>query len=154
MLDVIVRLIGRQGRSVEVAVRLPDITENDEGKVLMVKNGVPAWGKMPIQYIESTSTNPDEIVVLRDLESGSYVLNGTFTPYAGSNRYVKITSDLIVNVVKGKLSGVPTSHLQIFYPVNNVVQFLDLTDESYTRTDVPLNQLLERVATLEEASTT
>ena len=153
MLDVIVRII--KGGVIDVSVvRLPDITEADEGKILMIKDGLPAWGKMPIKYVESVSSNSEDILSLRDLESGCYVLYGTFTPYAGSNRYVKFTSDLVVNVIKGTLSGVGTSHLQVFYPVNNVVQFLDITDESYTKTDVKLNELLTRVSTLESASGT
>lgn len=153
MLDVIVRII--RGGVIDMAVvRLPDITEEDEGKVLMVKNGLPAWGKMPIKYVESVSDNAADVLSLRDLESGCYVLYGTFTPYAGSNRYVKFTSDLVVNVIKGTLSGVGTSHIQVFYPVNNVVQFLDITDASYTKTDVKLNELLTRVSALESASST
>lgn len=153
MLDVIVRII--RGGGIDMAVvRLPDITEEDEGKVLMVKNGLPAWGKMPIKYVESVSDNAADVLSLRDLESGCYVLYGTFTPYAGSNRYVKFTSDLVVNVIKGTLSGVGTSHIQVFYPVNNVVQFLDITDASYTKTDVKLNELLTRVSALESASST
>lgn len=153
MLDVIVRII--RGGGIDMAVvRLPDITEDDEGKVLMVKNGLPAWGKMPIKYVESVSDNAADVLSLRDLESGCYVLYGTFTPYAGSNRYVKFTSDLVVNVIKGTLSGVGTSHIQVFYPVNNVVQFLDITDASYTKTDVKLNELLTRVSALESASST
>lgn len=153
MLDVIINII--KGGVIDVSVvRLPDITEADEGKILMIKDGLPAWGKMPIKYVESVSSNSEDILSLRDLESGCYVLYGTFTPYAGSNRYVKFTSDLVVNVIKGTLSGVGTSHLQVFYPVNNVVQFLDITDESYTKTDVKLNELLTRVSTLESASGT
>lgn len=153
MLDVIVRII--RGGVIDMAVvRLPDITEEDEGKVLMVKNGLPAWGKMPIKYVESVSDNAADVLSLRDLESGCYVLYGTFTPYAGSNRYVKFTSDLVVNVIKGTLSGVGTSHIQVFYPVNNVVQFLDITDASYTKTDVKLNELLTRVSALESAGST
>lgn len=153
MLDVVINII--KGGVINVSVvRLPDITEADEGKILMIKDGLPAWGKMPIKYVESVSSNSEDILSLRDLESGCYVLYGTFTPYAGSNRYVKFTSDLVVNVIKGTLSGVGTSHLQVFYPVNNVVQFLDITDESYTKTDVKLNELLTRVSTLESASGT
>lgn len=153
MLDVIVRII--RGGGIDMAVvRLPDITEEDEGKVLMVKNGLPAWGKTPIKYVESVSDNAADVLSLRDLESGCYVLYGTFTPYAGSNRYVKFTSDLVVNVIKGTLSGVGTSHIQVFYPVNNVVQFLDITDASYTKTDIKLNELLTRVSALESASST
>ena len=151
MLDVIINII--KGGVIDVSVvRLPDITEADEGKILMIKDGLPAWGKMPIKYVESVSSNSEDILSLRDLESGCYVLYGTFTPYAGSNRYVKFTSDLVVNVIKGTLSGVGTSHLQVFYPVSNVVQFLDITDESYTKTDVKLNELLTRVSALESDS--
>lgn len=153
MLDVVINII--KGGVINVSVvRLPDITEADEGKILMIKDGLPAWGKMPVKYVESVSSNAEDALSLRDLESGCYVLYGTFTPYAGSNRYVKFTSDLVVNVIKGTLSGVGTSHLQVFYPVNNVVQFLDITDESYTKTDVKLNELLTRVSTLESASGT
>lgn len=151
MLDVVINII--KGGVINVSVvRLPDITEADEGKILMIKDGLPAWGKMPIKYVESVSSNSEDILSLRDLESGCYVLYGTFTPYAGSNRYVKFTSDLVVNVIKGTLSGVGTSHLQVFYPVNNVVQFLDITDASYTKTDVKLNELLTRVSALESDS--
>lgn len=151
MLDVIINII--KGGVIDVSVvRLPDITEADEGKILMIKDGLPTWGKMPVKYVESVSDNSADALSLRDLESGCYVLYGTFTPYAGSNRYVKFTSDLVVNVIKGTLSGVGTSHLQVFYPVNNVVQFLDITDASYTKTDVKLNELLTRVSALESAS--
>ena len=61
MLDVIVRLI-KGGKTEEVMIRLPDITEGDEGKVLMVKNGAPVWAALP--------TNSDSLT-LEDRTTGT-----------------------------------------------------------------------------------
>lgn len=107
-----------------------------------------ALAGLPIKYVEGSS-NADEVTYLRDLESGTYVLKGTFKPYEGSGTVCRFSSNLLVNVVKGTLNKVPTSHIQIFYPVNNVVQFCDITDESYKRTDIKLNELAN-AATVEE----
>lgn len=147
LLDIVVNII-RKGRKVEeVAMRLPDITENDEGKVLGVVNGLPAWveakgsdcGITRIESLEEAN-----IVNLRDLESGTYVLYGYFRPYAGCPTILTFPSNLLVNVIT-KTAG---THVQVFYPMNNVVQFMEImVDEtadsgySYKRTDVNLNQL-------------
>ena len=88
-----------------------------------------------ITYIESTGT--DNPVVLRELESGTYVLKGKFIPYTGATRTLSFSSSLLVNIIT-KTAG---THVQVFYPVNNVVQFLSITDDSYERTDIKLNEL-------------
>lgn len=98
-----------------------------------------------ITYLESPSDNP---VVLRTLESGTYVLKGKFIPYTGSTRTVSFSSSLLVNIIT-KTAG---THVQVFYPVNNVVQFLEITDESYERTDIKLNELQTRLEALENAT--
>lgn len=147
LLDIVVNII-RKGRKVEeVAMRLPDITENDEGKVLGVVNGLPAWvdqksGGAGITRIESL--DEANLVNLRDLASGTYILYGYFRPYAGANNVYTFSSSLLVNVIT-KEAG---THVQIFYPVNNVVQFLAImVDETaeggYTaeQTNVYLNEL-------------
>jgi hypothetical protein len=90
-----------------------------------------------ITYLSSDTTN---MINLRDLASGTYVLYGKFRPYAGSTATVSFASDLLVNIIT-KTAG---THVQVFYPVNNCVQFLNITDDSYERTNVYLNDLLAK----------
>lgn len=93
-----------------------------------------------IQRIESTDT--ENMVVLRTLESGSYVLYGRFKPYEGADSAMTFSSGLLVNVIKRTAD----TQVQIFYPVNNCVQHLTITDTAYTRKDVYLNDLAAAAA--------
>ena len=93
-------------------------------------------GAGAIPRIESTDT--ENLVVLRDLESGTYVLYGRFKPFAGSDSAMTFSSGLLVNVLKRTAE----THVQVFYPFNNCVQHLKITDTEYTRTDVYLNDLV------------
>lgn len=102
----------------------------------------------PIKNVLSDSTNR---VALCDLESGVYRLSGSFTPFIGSNRYIWFTHDQLVNVVK-KDAG---SHVQIFYPIDNTVQFaaimVDDSEEggyTYETTNVKLNELKAAVESM------
>lgn len=92
-------------------------------------------GAGAIPRIESLDT--ENLVVLRDLESGTYVLYGRFKPFAGSDSAMTFSSGLLVNVLKRTAE----THMQVFYPLNNCVQHLKITDTDYTRTDVYLNDL-------------
>lgn len=83
------------------------------------------------------SPDNENLVVLRDLESGSYVLYGRFKPYTGADATITFLSGLIVNVLK----QTNDTHVQVFYPYNNCVQYLKITDTSYERTNVYLNDL-------------
>ena len=89
-----------------------------------------------IPKIESLDT--ENMVVLRDLESGTYVLFGRFKPFAGSDSAMTFSSSLLVNVLK----RTSETHVQVFYPLNNCVQHIKITDTDYTRTDVYLNDLV------------
>lgn len=93
-----------------------------------------------IRKIESTDT--ENMVVLRTLESGSYVLYGRFKPYTGADSTMTFSSSLLVNVIKRTAD----THIQIFYPLNNCVQHLTITDSEYTRKDVYLNDLAAAAA--------
>lgn len=102
-----------------------------------------AGGACGITYIESTDT--DNPVSIRDLASGTYVFYGKFKPFSGSTNTITFSSKLLVNVVKQSSA----SHVMVFYPVNNCVQYLKATDDTYERKNVYLNDLMTAVDTLE-----
>lgn len=114
-----------------------DETGEQYGETARAKPKEPAAGGTggAIPKIESLDT--ENLVVLRDLESGTYVLYGRFTPFAGSDSVMTFSSSLLVNVLK----RTDATHVQVFYPLNNCVQHLAITDTDYTRTDVYLNDL-------------
>ena len=131
-----------------IPTSVPVIQSASVGQTVVVKavdeNGKPTeWeavdgaggGGGAIQRIESTDT--ENMVVLRELESGSYVLYGRFKPYPGADSTMTFSSGLLVNVIK----RTEDTQIQIFYPVNNCVQHLTITDTEYTRKDVYLNDL-------------
>ena len=89
-----------------------------------------------VQKIESLDeTNK---VSIRSLDSGSYVLYGYFVPYEGTTSTMTFSDNVLVNVVKDSAE----SHAQIFYPYNNCVQYLKITDTTYDRKNIYLNNLV------------
>lgn len=93
------------------------------------------YGEHPVKLIESLDT--ENIMSLRDIESGSYVLKGYFTPYAGCDSTMTFGSSLVVNISKRS----DASYVQVFYPYNNCVQYIKATDSSYEQNNVYLNDL-------------
>lgn len=97
--------------------------------------------------IINVSSNSDSPLALRDIETGVYRLSGVFVPFSGSDVSISFSNKQLVNVV-AKTDG---THIQIFYPINNVVQFAaimadDTADGGYTyeMTDIKLNDLAAR----------
>ena len=133
-----------------------DLIRTEEGDKPVNFN---ALANKPMTYIESL--DEENMVNIRDLESGSYVLYGYFRPFAGSKDVLPFSARLLVNVITME----PGTHVQIFYPVNNYVQFLSImVDEeaeggyTYEMTDIGLlellslvNDLKDRVEALEKA---
>lgn len=97
-----------------------------------------------IPFVESTT---DSMVNIRDMESGTYVFYGRFKPFAGSTGTLTFSSKLLVNVIKRTAD----SQVMVFYPVNNCVQYLKVTDDAYERKNVYLNDLMDTVEALETA---
>ena len=113
-----------------------------------------ALANLPITYIESIpgpDAASDDLVAIRDLQNGFYIFYGKFTPYKGSGYVYTFSDNVLVSIVR-KTSA---SHVQILYPVNNAMQYLQITDSSYTRNDaklVNMEDITRRVSKISETS--
>lgn len=107
----------------------PDILDQWKNEILA---SIP-----PSTVLRIESLDFDNMVNLRGIDSGSYILYGKFKPYSGSDSTLTFGANLIVNILKSSSN----SQVQIFYPYNNCVQYLKITDDSYERTNVYLNDL-------------
>lgn len=107
----------------------PDILEQWKNEILA---SIP-----PSTVPRIESLDFDNMANLRDLDSGSYILYGKFKPHSGSDTTMTFGANLLVNILKGS----SVSQVQVLYPNNNCVQYLKITDDSYERSDIYLNDL-------------
>ena len=113
------------------------------GKVLVVgEDGFVECGTISgggdscnVGYLESLDI--DNPIVFRDIESGLYLFYGTFIPYTGSTNKIAFPYKVLVNVVK----STQTSYLQLFFPMNNQLQYVVCTDSTYDRTNISMSGL-------------
>lgn len=76
----------------------------------------------------------DNITSFRTLATGFYTFHGYFTPYFGSDVSMSSPYPAFGSVINdGEIS-----YVQIFFPYKNQVQYLEITDDSYKRTDAKL----------------
>lgn len=90
-----------------------------------------ALAGLPIKYVTSDSSNP---VYLREMESGTYVLYGKFKPFNGSTGTCTFSTGMLVSIIK----TTAMTYVQVFYSKSNTIQYLEITDETYTRKDAKL----------------
>lgn len=115
---------------VEQGVEVPQGTDTSEYGNLI--RSIIGGGKSPIKYVESLDTNNP--LYLRDLESGTYILYGKFRPYNGSTSTCAFSTGMLVSIIR----NTSISYMQIFYSKNNTIQYCEITDETYERTDAKL----------------
>ena len=119
-----------------VVTKNPQILEDILLKLEELIDAYRVYESPPTKYIESTGANP---VIIRDLNSGTYAFYGIFLPYQGSTSSISFESKLTVNVVR----NTEMSYVQVFYPVNNYVQYLEITNDSYERINICLNNITD-----------
>ena len=102
---------------------------------VIVNPGPGSSAECGVTYVESLDLNNP--VVLRELDSGSYVLYGKFKAYSGDDTIIVFESKLNANIVK----STDRSSVMIFNPVNSKVECLTIYDDSYERNDVALQDI-------------
>lgn len=76
----------------------------------------------------------DNVTSFRTLATGLYTFHGFFTPYHGSDVSMSSSYPTLGSVINdGEIS-----YVQIYFPYKNQVQYLEITDNSYKRSDVRL----------------
>lgn len=96
----------------------------------------------PITQLTGTDTSP---IYLRTLQTGAYILNGTCSPYSGSEAYMTANSAVtFVNHFE------TVTAVQIFYPPYNQVQYFEVYDASYTTKTVALNEMATKLEGIED----
>ena len=105
--------------------------------------------RLPVNYIESLDS--ENMVNLRDLDSGTYILKGKFRPFYGSTYIYTFSSGMLLSIVKQET----TSYVQIFYSKDNTIQYLEIGDSSVTRKDAKLinmESIANKVTDINEGS--
>lgn len=111
---------------------------------VIVNPGSGSPAECGVTYIESLDlANP---AVLRELDSGSYVLYGKFKAYSGDDTIIVFESKLNANIVK----STDCSSIMIFNPVNSKIECLTIYDDRYERTDVALQDVVAHIGQLKD----
>ena len=76
----------------------------------------------------------DNITSFRELATGFYTFHGFFTPYFGSD----VTMSAPYPVLGMVINDGDISYVQILFPYKNQVQYLEVSDNSYTEQKVKL----------------
>lgn len=115
----------------EQGVEVPDGTDTSEygNKIRQIVGG---GSECPIKYVKSL--DKDNPLYLRDLESGTYILYGKFRPFNGSTGTFTFSTGMLVSIQK----STAMTYVQVFYSKSNTIQYLEITDETYTRKDAKL----------------
>lgn len=102
-----------------------------------------------IHYVESMDA--ENMLAIRDFESGTYILHGYFTPFTGCTQKYTFSSDMLVSVVR----ETARSYVQVFYSKGNAIQYLEIDDDNFRRIDaklVNMQSVAQKTTTVNEKS--
>lgn len=109
---------------------------SNDGTYKEVKSGSNDYNELTNKPFIKLVGTEENVISLRDLSTGGYVLDGTCTPYVGSNAYM-VANNAITFVNHFET----VTAIQIFYPPYNQVQYFEVYDDNYTSNIVRLNDL-------------
>lgn len=96
----------------------------------------------PVQRVAGDASGN---VILRQLNSGAYVLSGYFRPFAGSKQIAMFDGEMIAAVNR----QTDKSFVQLLSPANNAIQHMEITDSTCTVNTFELETSLLVPATIE-----
>ena len=123
------RLLGKDVDVPNPQSRVEELLEQLNETLKSVGSG---GSSSPVKYLESAASAP---VSLRSLDSGSYVLSGRFIPYDGSTKFSTFSANMIVLILKSSSA----SYVQVFYPGNNTIYYLEISDTEFIRSEAKLS---------------
>ena len=100
--------------------------------------------KVPIKYVESPDADGN-ILSLRYLSTGTYVLNGTFKPFEASDERLPVEGPFFANVTRGSKSSQKNEHhtnVQLYNPTNNAMRYYNIVQH------LPENKITYEVKTI------
>lgn len=119
---------------------------SDDGTYKEVSSGSSDYNDLsniPMKKLYNMdSKNP---IVLKSLESGIYILHGYFKPNETSDKMVVAQTPMFACITTTSSK----SYIQLFFAYNNQIQYLEISNDSYTLTNILLNDLVNRIVALE-----
>lgn len=102
----------------------------------MLTDDINISGNSPVTAV--SSMNEQNPIILRNLDSGVYVLQGYFKEYEGSTSTLIAQVPISVNVAKTE----DTSYVQLFFAYGNQMQYYEITDNNSTEKIINFNELV------------
>ena len=118
----------------------------NDGQYKTVTGGTSDYNVLenkPIEVIESTDQNNP--VILKSLQSGAYMLHGYFKAYEGAPKSIIAQIPLVAYVATTST----TSYIQLFFAYNNQIQYYSITENDYDSQSVSISDLVSRIEALE-----
>lgn len=90
----------------------------------------------PIKYVKSPDADGNTIIV-RDLDSGTYVLDGSFYLFKTDTASQTANFGWGFPVVIGKTAE--KTYVQVLYPPRNTIQYVEITDDGFYQNNITLD---------------
>lgn len=128
-----IRILPNNDNTESVIAKFPDVLSQWKEEIL---SSIDVIGESRITFVESPNED-GRMLCLRDLNSGVHILRGRFKPFSSATVSYTFSSDILASVIRDD----DVSYVQILYPKNNTIQYMEITDESVSRKDTKLTSV-------------
>lgn len=137
-----IRVLPNNNNTDSIIAKFPDVLTQWKEEIL---NSFDVPGESHITHIESP-TEDGRMLCLRDLVSGVYILHGWFKPFSSATVSYTFSNNVLCSINRDD----DVSYVQVLYPKNNTIQYMEITDDSVSREDAKLANAQPSVNLTEE----